>query len=486
MDAKHAMIARLKARRSRPILGLALDGLLAEAVVVRPSNGAAEASAPVALTLPADVLSADPVAVGKALREQLDQAGIKVRHAAVALPASSLFATSLPLPQLAPEDAEGFVELEVERSFPYGTDQLAVARHEWADASGVPHLTLVAVPLEHLERIEQVLRAARIQPVSIAPALTELPDLVPGGEAVRMDFLASSTSVSLAIASGDGLVLHRSLDDVVVLSDGKPSVAVDRLQRELRVTMGQLPDAVRQALARARVFRHGPLADSLHRALASLAPRLALSVARADRVPEQRQALPRITPGLPAGPALAMAARHVGGRPASFEFLAPRVSPWQQLAARFSSGRAAHYGIAAAAVVLLVAGAFLVQQARLMSLRSRWNGMAKTVAHVEELQANLKKYRPWFDDSVPSLLVLRTLTMAFPEDGSLTAKTVELREGATVVCSGTANDSFTLNRTLEKLRTVPAVRDVTVDQMRGKSPVQFSFNFKWDASAGTP
>ena len=44
------------------------------------------------------------------------------------------------------------------------------------------------------------------------------------------------------------------------------------------------------ALARARVFGQGPLADSLHRALASLAPRLALSLARADRVPEQRQA----------------------------------------------------------------------------------------------------------------------------------------------------------------------------------------------------
>jgi hypothetical protein len=98
----------------------------------------------------------------------------------------------------------------------------------------------------------------------------------------------------------------------------------------------------------------------------------------------------------------------------------------------------------------------------------------------------VKKFRPWFDDSVPSLLVLRTLTTAFPEDGAVTAKSIELREGAVIVCSGTARDTSTLNRTLEKLRTAPEVRDVTVDQMRGKSPVQFSFNFHWDASGGTP
>ncbi|MEI6341837.1 MAG: hypothetical protein WCR07_07760 [Verrucomicrobiota bacterium] len=480
------MIERLKPRGSSPVLGLSFDGAAVEAVLVRPGNGQAEASAPVTFHLPADILSSDPVAVGRALRESLDKAGLGTRRCAVALPASWVFASSIPLPDLAPEDAEGFVELEVERSFPQGSDQLAIARHEWKDASGLPQITLVAVPVEHLERLEQVLRAARMQPVSIAPALTEMQHLVPSESPARIDFLASPASVALAIGCGEGLVLHRCLDDVVAVAGGQPSVAPDRLQRELRVTLGQLPDAIRQSLARARIFGSGPLADALQQVLAAIAPRLAMSVVRADRVPGNRDASLRITPGIPATAALAIAARHLGGGPASFEFLAPRVSPWQQLATRFSSGRAAHYGLAAAAVVALTAGAFLVQQVRLMSLRSRWDGIAKTAAHVEGLQANLKKYRPWFDESVPSLLVLRTLTMAFPEDGALTAKTVELREGAIVVCSGTAKDSFTLNSTLEKLRTAPEVRDVTVDQMRGKSPVQFSFNFKWDSSAGTP
>ncbi|MFM8418982.1 MAG: hypothetical protein ACKOEQ_02515 [Verrucomicrobiota bacterium] len=482
------MIERLKPRSSSPVLGLALDGSVVEAVLVRPSNGHAEASAPVAIALPADLLGGDPVVVGRALREGLDKAGLSTRKCAVALPASWVFASNVALPDLAPEDAEGFVELEVERSFPQGADQLAMARHEWKDASGAAQLTLVGVPVDPLERLEQVLRAARLQPVSIAPALTELPDLAPpdSANAARMDFLASAGSVALAIGIGDGLVLHRSLDDVVTHSNGQPGLAADRLHRELRVTLGQLPDAVRQSLARARVFGSGVMAEALHQALSMLGPRLAISVARADRVPEKRAALPRITPGLPASAALAVAARHVGGRPASFEFLAPRVSALQLLAARFSSGRAAHYGLAAAAVMVLVAGAFLVQQVRLVSLRSRWNVMAKTVGHVETLQANLKKYRPWFDDSVPSLLVMRTLTTAFPENGDVTAKTVELREGSTVVCSGTAKDSIILNRTLDKLRTAPDVRVVALDQMRGKSPVQFSFSFKWDPSASTP
>ncbi len=480
------MIDRLKARRSQPLLGLSLDGSSFEAVLVRPSNGHAEASTPLVIPLPTDILHGDPAAQGRSLRDALDHAGLRSRRCAVALPASWTFVASFPLPDLPPDDLEGFIDLEVERSFPYGPDQLAIARHPWNDASGLPCLTLVAVPLEHLERLEATLRAARLHPVSLAPALPELLDLAPSDPSPRLDLLASQSSISLSIASADGLVIHRALDEVLVKANGAPAVAPDRLQRELRVTLGQLPPNIRQGLARARVLGHGPVAASLHDALVSIAPRLALSVAQVDRVPENRPASPRITQGLPTSPALAIAARHLGNRPASFEFLAPSISPIQALVSRFSSGRTAHYGIAAAAALLVVAAAFLVQQVRLFTLRSKWNAMAKTVAHVESLQANIKKFRPWFDDSVPSLLVLRTLTTAFPDDDTLTAKTVELREGALIVCSGTAKDSAALNRTLEKLRAAPEVRDVTVDQMRGKSPVQFSFNFHWDASGGTP
>jgi len=104
------------------------------------------------------------------------------------------------------------------------------------------------------------------------------------------------------------------------------------------------------------------------------------------------------------------------------------------------------------------------------------------VREVEDLQGRLKRFRPWFDDSVRGLLVMKTLTEAFPEDGAVTAKNVEIRDVGVVVCTGSAKDSTALLRTLDKLRAAREVTDVQVDQLRGKSPLQFTFNFRWDAA----
>jgi len=69
--------------------------------------------------------------------------------------------------------------------------------------------------------------------------------------------------------------------------------------------------------------------------------------------------------------------------------------------------------------------------------------------------------------------------MAFPEDGSVTARTVEIRGGNTVTCTGVAQDIGALLRTLNQLRTADGVADVKLQQIRGKSPMQFSFDIHY-------
>jgi len=209
-------------------------------------------------------------------------------------------------------------------------------------------------------------------------------------------------------------------------------------------------------------------------------------VERVDRLVTGYPSVPRMAAGIPLSPALAVAARFVSGEAASFEFLPPKVSALQQFAARYSSGRLMHVGIAAGAIAAIVLGAFLFQQFRLMRLQSEWDGMVKEVREIENTQAQLKKFRPWFDESVRSLLVMKTLTESFPEDGAVTAKNVEIRDVGVVVCQGTAKDSTALLRTLDKLRAAREVTDVQVDQLRGKSPLQFTFNFRWDVGGRQP
>ena len=80
---------------------------------------------------------------------------------------------------------------------------------------------------------------------------------------------------------------------------------------------------------------------------------------------------------------------------------------------------------------------------------------------------------------IRSLSILRRLTEAFPENGDVTAKTIELRDDGAVICTGTASDNTALLKTLDRLRASQDVADVQVDQLRGKSPLQFTFNFHW-------
>ena len=101
---------------------------------------------------------------------------------------------------------------------------------------------------------------------------------------------------------------------------------------------------------------------------------------------------------------------------------------------RTSNGRKAVWLAIAVAVVLLgVGGMFGWQQWRLNKLEAQWQGMAPGVTIVEQLNTKIRKYRPWYDESFRAMTILKTLTEAFPEDGSVSAKSIEIRDRAGVL-----------------------------------------------------
>jgi hypothetical protein len=79
------------------------------------------------------------------------------------------------------------------------------------------------------------------------------------------------------------------------------------------------------------------------------------------------------------------------------------------------------------------------------------------------------------------LSIFRKLTEAFPQDGSVTAKTLEVRMGSQVTCSGIAKDTQPYFKMIDSLRANKEVVDIKYDQihMQGKSPLQFNFSFRW-------
>ena len=65
------------------------------------------------------------------------------------------------------------------------------------------------------------------------------------------------------------------------------------------------------------------------------------------------------------------------------------------------------------------------------------------------------------------------------------AKSFEIHAPANVSVTGTARDNASLLRTLDQLRQAKEVQGLKIEQIRGKTPAQFTFTFRWVGTSGT-
>ena len=145
----------------------------------------------------------------------------------------------------------------------------------------------------------------------------------------------------------------------------------------------------------------------------------------------------------------------------------------------------ASFAVGGAAVLAL--GVFAWQAFSRWSLRSEWEAMAVDVKALDVVQDRIREFRPWYDESYRNLTILTRVTECFPDNGSVTARSVEIHGTTTqtVSISGTARDNASLLRTLDQLRKVKEVQAVKVEQIRGKVPAQFTFTFRWKGNPGS-
>jgi len=129
-----------------------------------------------------------------------------------------------------------------------------------------------------------------------------------------------------------------------------------------------------------------------------------------------------------------------------------------------------------------VLGVFGFQEFQLVRLHSKWAAMQVKVKDLKGQEKLIVQYQPWFDSTYNELSILRALSLAFPEDGSVTAKTIEVREGNIVSCAGTAQSTRALLAAQGALSAADNVYQLKVQEIRGKSPMQFTFEFHWGDS----
>jgi hypothetical protein len=183
--------------------------------------------------------------------------------------------------------------------------------------------------------------------------------------------------------------------------------------------------------------------------------------------------------------AFSLAARVLTGLKPAFEFLPPKPNFVEQFVTKYSSGRLRTTGAVAAGVTAILLALFLFQQIQLWHFRSQWSQMSAKVGELQAIQDNIRQYRSWYDGSFRNLAILRQLSLAFPEDGSVTAKNIEVRDGNTVTCSGTARDSSAVLAVESKLSALPGISGVHHEQSRGKAPMQFVLSFKFNNGGGS-
>ncbi|HXG47759.1 MAG TPA: hypothetical protein VNO52_09050, partial [Methylomirabilota bacterium] len=343
------------------MLGLSLDGSRLTGVLLRRSNGSLLVQKTLHASLALNPLNGDPELVGREIRNNLDQAGLRERRCVLGVPLSWALTLQVAVPELPEADLASFLEIEAERGFPYAPEALALASSLCRPEAGERLATLVAVPRNHLLQMEAVMKAAQLRPVSFSFGLPALADPARDSATGLIALTLGETAVELQVNCHGGVAALRSIEEAVHWEGAHKVLIASVVIREIRVTLGQLSDAYRKTVRKVRLYGNGEAAAELARDLAAAVGRLGLEFEHITAyVGDEFRSRPPA--GTTVSPTFSLAARHLTGLGSPFEFLPPKVSPLRRLTARISSRKLGWIGAPAAAVVLIAGVAILAQQ----------------------------------------------------------------------------------------------------------------------------
>jgi hypothetical protein len=475
------MMQLFKPKRASSIVGIALDGNRLEVVSLRRSNGTLHLRQGFAASLALNPLNDDPELVGQEIRNHLDRAGVREKRCAVCLPLGWILSMQTNVPEMSEEDRVSFLQLEAERGFHSGPQDLFTVNSFFKTPLGGNCATLLAAPRNQLETLEKVLRAAKLKPAFFALGVTALQPA--GAESARVMVLSlRSNTLDFQVTAGGGIVALRSLDGAIETQGAQKSVSAELVAREIRITLGQLPGGLAEGPGRLKIVGQGELAKQLAFDLTQRAAPLGLKVELVEK--SSNASFDVALPGeIAASTALAVAANYLKGADPELNFLPPKVQAWRQLVStRLSPRKLAWIGATAGGVALLVAGAFGFQQYQISTLQSKWNALAPTVNELTTDQDQIKKFRPWYDTTFRDLQIIRKLKDAFPDDGSVSAKKIEIHDVSGVTCSGTARDNAAFSMLHAKLGDDTNEITGLHAEVHGQNPMDFTLNFQWEGS----
>jgi len=268
----------LARRAPQSVLAVAFAGGRLVAAHVARSKNAVAVLRTAAVPLSVDLLHPEPELVGREIRGHLDAAQLKERSCIVVLPSEWVMTQHSAVPELSAEDTDSLLQIEAEKGFPNGPDELHIARSSQR-AGGERFATQLAVRREQVGRLSEVLRAAGLKPVSCTVGLPSLEGAVPAVGPGRMTLWIEGSAATLLIAAGGGIAAFRTLEAVIDSEAGEQVVNTAALLRELRITLEQVPPALRSEVKELSVRGDAAAVVSLAGGLAAWAAEAGLSIA---------------------------------------------------------------------------------------------------------------------------------------------------------------------------------------------------------------
>jgi hypothetical protein len=461
----------IKKQPPASLLGIGFEDSHVHVARLRRSAGRVQVLASGSFDLSANPLSGDAAALGLELKQKLQELNLTEKRCVIALPLHWALTLQTQIPDLAGEDVDAFLQTEAERNLPYAPESLSISSNRCLFPGGGQFNTMAAVPLEKLEQLQTILKTAELRALSFTLGISSVQRPEDLADDAAFILSAGARSIELEISCRSGIAGLRPLQTAVETESSQ--IYADIIGRELRISLGQLPPALRESVRKVILVGERKTIDRLALELAPRAEAMGLAIEKAGHC----SGPPNISPDdYEASPAICAASRFLLQQKPIFEFLPPRVSAWKQLATKTGPRKFAYIGGVAAGILLLVAIAFFIQHWQLSNVEARWSKMEPQVKDLDDMQQEIKRFRPWFDNSFRTLSILRKLTETFPVDGVVTAKTIEIRDMSQVVCTGTAHDNTSLFKMLDQLRDSKEVTELKMDSIRGN---QFTFNFRW-------
>ncbi|MBN1903324.1 pilus assembly protein PilM [Candidatus Sumerlaeota bacterium] len=465
---------KLGITKHNSLLGITIEGGILSVVEIASERDKWEVIRSLREPLSQNILSGNPELVGAEIRKHLDNAGIREKYCVVCLPLSWVYSLQLELPpELSEQDRDSYIHLQAERGFPFAPEDLILSISHFRNTEGKDRATLSAAPVQHIRNLQKVLKAAGLNPKSMTLGVSSLAKF--SNASREMSLLYHSDGIDMGIFIDGSPISMRSFSGAVHNDENSVAIDTGSLIRELRITLGSLPSEIRKGINAITIYSDHPGEDILLEDEIKAISRLGMKVKMDETTFQGMKMKAGVSPC-----AFAAARNHISGKPPDFEFLQPTQGRIKKIMGRVSARRFFWLAISSATVVFLIFLASFIQYQYLASLRRKWKIMEPEVKKVEFLKDQLRKYRPWHDDSVHSLTLLRDITSSFPERGDVWVKSLEIRNLSEAQFSGEARNNKAWLETLSKLRKNSTIEDLKVLQVKeGEGLIQFSVKFIW-------